>query len=142
MRIIYQTVQEGVLGPVFLKISIFVIVLQSSQGRPRGDVILNSPQMTLSFESTNLVLIKEMLVFKRTTNSSDPRNSVMRMVCCNAGLHPLGGAAVHCSARMMSSSIGYHITHTHPFCTHTDAHARTHIHTQTHTQIIIEFQLM
>lgn len=80
MKIIYQTVQEGVLGPVFLKISSFLIVLQSS--RPRGDVILNSPQMTLSFESTNLVLIKEMLVFKRTTNSSDPRNSVMTMVLC------------------------------------------------------------
>lgn len=74
MKIIYQTVQEGVLGPVYLKISSFLIVFQSSQGRSRGDVILNSPQMTLSFESTNLVLIKEMLVFKRTTNSSAPRN--------------------------------------------------------------------
>lgn len=133
MRIIYQTVQEGVLGPVFLKISIFVIVLQSSQGRPRGDVILNSPQMTLSFESTNLVLIKEMLVFKRTTNSSDPRNSVMRMVCCNAGLHPLGGAAVHCSARMMSSldRLSYN-THTPFLHAHRRARAHAHTHTDTH----------
>lgn len=130
MKIIYQTVQEGVLGPVFLKISSFLIILQSSQ----GDVILNSPQMALSLESTNLVLIKETLVFKRTTNSSDPRDSVVRMVCCSAGLRPLGGAAAHCSARMMSSldRLSYD-THT-LFArtqTRTRAHTRTYIHTHT-----------